>query len=171
MSSAIIPKRIVEEIEKRGLDIEELLYRALKELLSLDPGEIARARVEIAEKSLEEARGFMAKGDVVQASEKLYKAVEECIKALAEAVDVPQLETARRRGKWETWLLGQAATDLSKKLGEERILYAWSRAYEIHVWGFHEVKYRVEDVEAALPVIEWLLNYTKKFIEDIMSRE
>jgi hypothetical protein len=58
-------------------------------------------------------------------------------------------------------LLGQAATDLSKILKEERISYAWSKAYEIHVWGFHEAKYRVEDVESAIPIIEWLINYTK----------
>lgn len=157
-----IPRRLAEEVEKRGLDLEELVLKALGEVLNLDPEEVARARLEIAEKSLREAKEFLAEGDAVQASEKLYKAVEECIKALAEKLKPPQLETARRRGRWDTWLLGQAATDLAKKLGEEKISYAWAKAYEVHVWGFHEAKYRTDDVEAALPIAEWLVSYTKK---------
>lgn len=130
----------------------------------LDPKDVARARIELAEKSLAEAIDYMAKKDPVQASEKLYKAVEECIKALAEKFRVPQLEIAEKRGKWDTWLLGQAATDLSKKLGEERISYAWSKAYEVHVWGFHEARYRVEDVETALPLAKWLLEFAKRVL-------
>lgn len=53
----------------------------------------------------------------------------------------------------------------AKKLGEERIRHAWAQAYEVHVWGFHEAKYRVEDVEATLPLAKWLLEYTKKTLE------
>lgn len=54
---------------------------------------------------------------------------------------------------------------LSKILREERISLAWSKAYEIHVMGFHEAKYRIEDVEAALPLARWLLEYTKRIVE------
>lgn len=162
----VIPKRIVEEAEEKGLDIEELVLRAVGEALKLNPGELAEARVELAEKSLAEARGYIARGEVVQASEKLYKAAEESVKALAEKYSLPQLETVKKRGKWDTWLLGQVATDLAKRLGEDRIRYAWSEAYDVHVWGFHEAKYRIEDVEIALPIVEWLLNYAKKLIEN-----
>jgi hypothetical protein len=142
------------------------VIRALTEVAGLDPEETASVRVELAEKSLEEAKEFIAKRDIIQASEKLYKAVEECIKALSEKFRLPQLDIASRRGRWDTWLLGQAATDLSKILKEERISYAWSKAYEIHVWGFHEAKYRIEDVESATPIIEWLVNY----IKDMLTR-
>ncbi len=54
-----------------------------------------------------------------------------------------------------------ASTDLSRVLGEERIALIWFKAYEVHVWGLHEAKYRVEDVEIVVPVVEWLLTYTR----------
>jgi len=38
----------------------------------------------------------MEKKNPVQASEKLYKAVEECIKALAKTVKTPQLKEAEK---------------------------------------------------------------------------
>ena len=161
----VIPKHIAEEAERRGLDLEEFVLRALGEALNLDPEEVLKVRVEIAERSLAEAREYAAKGNPVQASEKLYKAVEECIKALAEKHKTPQLEIVRKRGRWDTWLLGQAATDLSKMLGEERIKHTWAVAYDVHVLGLHEAKYRVEDVDAAMPLAEWLLNYTKRAIK------
>ncbi|MBP1448969.1 MAG: hypothetical protein JZD41_02980, partial [Thermoproteus sp.] len=40
-------------------------------------------RLELAEKLLEEGLELVRRGDSVQASEKLYKAAEECIKAMA----------------------------------------------------------------------------------------
>ncbi|MCC6051522.1 MAG: PaREP1 family protein, partial [Thermofilum sp.] len=39
---------------------------------------------------------------------------------------------------------------------------AWSRAYDVHVWGFHEAKYTVEDVKEDVGYVEWLLNYVKQ---------
>jgi len=156
-----LPKKVVEKLEEKGFDVGEFVIRALAEVAGLDPEETVSVRVELAEKSLEEAKEFIAKRDVIRASEKLYKAVEECIKALSEKFRLPQLDIIKERGRWDTRLLGQAATDLSKILKEERISYAWSKAYEIHVWGFHEAKYRVEDVESAIPIIEWLVNYAK----------
>ncbi len=166
MATVMIPRRLAEEAIKRGLDLEELVFQAIAKALDLDPQEVAEARVELAEKMLKEAEEYIAKKDIVQASEKLYKVVEECIKALAEKYGVKQLEVAEKKGKWDTWLLGQAATDLSKILREERIRLAWKDAYDIHVWGFHEAKYRIEDVEAALPLAKWILEYTKKTIRN-----
>jgi len=166
MEAIYVPKKLVDEARKMGIDISELVLNAIANVLDLDPSEVASARLELAEKSLEEAREFIKQRNAVQASEKLYKAVEECIKALAEVFNASQLKEVRKRGKWDTWLLGMAATDLSKRLGEERIRLAWKDAYDIHVWGFHEAKYRVEDVEAALPLAEWLLSYTKQVISE-----
>ena len=159
-----LPKRIVEKLEEKGFDVNEFVIRALTEFIGLDPGELASIRVELAERSLEEAKEFIARRDVVQASEKLYKTAEECIKALSEKFRLPQSDMARRRGRWDTWLLGQAATDLGRILREEKIRYAWTVAYDVHVWGFHEAKYRVEDVESAIPIIEWLMKYTKDML-------
>ena len=48
-----------------------------------DPSASIRIKLELAEKYLNETREYMSKGYAVQVSEKLYKATEECIKALA----------------------------------------------------------------------------------------
>ena len=166
MATIMIPRRLAEEAARRGLDLEELVLQALAETLNLDPRELAEARIELAERMLEEAEEYIAKGDVVQASEKLYKAVEESIKALAGKHSVKQLDEVKKRGRRDTWLLGMAATDLAKELGEDRIHLAWSKAYDIHVWGFHEAKYRVDDVKAALPLAKWLVGYSRKVLRE-----
>ena len=160
----VLPKRIVDEVIKRGMDVEELVLRALARAINADSITIAKARLELAEKMLNDARKYLEAGDVIQASEKLYKAVEECIKALAEVIKVPQLEEVERRGRWDTWLLGKAARELAERLGDDRIRLAWKDAYDIHVWGFYEAKYGIEDVKASLPLAKWLLNYTKNTI-------
>ncbi|MEM4061215.1 MAG: PaREP1 family protein [Pyrobaculum sp.] len=159
-----LPRRAAEEAKRRGLDIGDLILKVLAQELKLDPEEISEARLELASRFFEEANLYLEKGEAVQASEKLYKTVEECIKALAEVFNVPQVEEVKRRGKWDTWLLGMASTDLSKTLKEDRIRLAWKDACDIHVWGFHEAKYRVEDVKAALPLTEWLLNFTRQVV-------
>ncbi len=164
-TSIMIPGRFVEEARRRGFELEDIVLMALAEILEIDPSEVARLRLEMAEKMLKGAEEHISRGDVVRASEKLYKTVEGCIKALAERLGVSQLEEVRRGKRWDTWLLGMVSTDLSKILREERISLAWSKAYEIHVWGFHEAKYRIEDVEAALPLARWLLEYTKRIVE------
>jgi len=153
-----IPERIAEEIERRGLSVVDLLAFSLR----LDPGIAAEARVELAERYLAEAEEHLAKGDAVQASEKLYKVVEECIKALAELYDTPEHREAAREGRWWAQLLGKAARRLARELNEPRITDAWSRAYDVHVWGFHEAKYTVEDVKEDVGYVEWLLNYVKQ---------
>ncbi|ABL78767.1 PaREP1 family protein [Thermofilum pendens] len=168
--TVVIPRRLVEEVEKRGLSVESLVVDALSKALDLDPEVVAEARLELAAKFMEEADEYLGKGDPVQASEKLYKVAEECIKALAEGFNAPTLEKVRERGRWDTWLLGMAATDLSRILGDERVHLAWSKAYEIHVWGFHEAKYRVEDVAAARPVVKWLLDFAGEALRKARSR-
>ncbi len=81
-SSVFVPRRLAEEIEKRGLNLEDTIIEALSEALNFDPKTIAESRLELAERYLAEGRSLVDK-DPVQASEKLYKAAEECVKALA----------------------------------------------------------------------------------------
>jgi hypothetical protein len=71
-----LPKRLAEELEKRGVDVEPLLIDFLVKELNLDPRVGVEAHLELASKYLEEGRGLVDK-DPVQASEKLYKAAEE----------------------------------------------------------------------------------------------
>jgi hypothetical protein len=160
-----IPERIVEEIERRGLSV---VYPPAFSR-GLDPGIAAGARVELAEKYLAEAEEHLARGDAVQASEKLYKVVEECIKALAELYDTPEHREAAREGRWLAQLLGKAARRLARELNEPRIEYAWAVAYDVHVWGFHEAKYTIEDVKGDLEHASWLLNYTKQAAERLAT--
>ena len=70
----------------------------------------------IAEYMLERAREELKRGNPIQASEKLYKAVEECIKTLACLEGLEECERARREGQWWTKLLSRAASKLARKL-------------------------------------------------------
>lgn len=58
-------------------------------------------------------------GDPAQASEKLYKSVEESVKALAIYYDLKDvLDRVRDRGRWSARDLEDAVVRLSKILGE-----------------------------------------------------
>ncbi len=166
-----VPRRLYERIVERGIDLEEKIVEALLAELDADPEEEALIRVELAERLLEEARELLGKGDAVQASEKMYKVVEECIKALARLYDIPERRRAIQEGRWWTQLLGKASRRLARLLNEPRLELVWSLAYEIHVWGFHEAKYSVEDVRGDLEHVKWILDYTKKHLEHLGSRK
>ncbi len=51
------------------------------------------------EEIITKGKEYLAKGDAVQASEKLYKGVEECIKLLAEKHKLPEFEKAKEKGR------------------------------------------------------------------------
>jgi len=163
--TVVIPRRLAELPRERGLDPEVYVVDVLIEKLKVGPDVEAALRVEVAEWLLEEARRYTEAGDAVQASEKLYGVAEECIKALARHYRIPELGEVEKRGKWEAWILGKAATRLAVQLGEERIRAAWAYAYDIHVWGFHEAKYEIEEVKHTLPYIDWLLEYTRRALK------
>ncbi|MDT7863112.1 MAG: PaREP1 family protein [Vulcanisaeta sp.] len=85
----ILPRRIEEklreEAEKTGASIEEValdaLYRGMSE--KVDPTERMELYVRLSEKYLRDAEEFLAKGDYVQASEKLWGAASFMVKAVA----------------------------------------------------------------------------------------
>jgi len=162
-----IPQVLAKEIERRGLDVIDILISALGRVI--DPKLVIKARIELAERYLKEARDFIRKGDAVQASEKVYKVVEECVKALAQHHNLPEYQVASREGRWWTQLLGKASRRLSRILNEPRITDVWARAYEIHVWGSHEAKYGIEDIEKEVRNAEWLLNITKQILREVVK--
>ncbi len=96
-------------------------------------------------------------GDVVQASEKLYKAVEESVKALAIAKNLDEAREALEKGRWTVSLLDRAAI----KLGDG-VRQAWAEAYFLHVNGFHEVRIGIDEVSARIPIIQELINEVKR---------
>jgi len=80
----------------------EIIFNALIEKLSLDPEKIIKARLKLAEKYFREAQDYLGRGDSVQASEKMYKVVEECIKALAQLYNLPEYKKAIKESRWWT---------------------------------------------------------------------
>ena len=125
-----------------------------------------REDLQVIDEFLAEGKEYLAKGDTVQASEKLYKAVEECIKLLAEKEKLPEYEEARREGRWWSRLLLRAARNLAQRKSEEKIFVTWALAFdELHIWGFHEKALSVEHVRLDVPHVEWLANYTKEALD------
>jgi PaREP1/PaREP8 domain containing family protein len=80
----------------------------------------------------------------------MYKVVEECIKALAQAYNIEEYVKASEEGRWWVSLIGKAARRLAGILNEPRVEFAWSVAYDLHVWGLHEAKYTINDVRGDL---------------------
>ena len=118
----------------------------------------------VVEKYLEEAKKYIAKGDAVRASEKLYKVVEECVKALTEVLRVGEAVEAKSKGRWFTWLLGSAARSVVEKLGEPKVVEAWAIAYDVHVWGSHEAKYSADKTAWGLKYVERLLEVARRVV-------
>ncbi|MDT7969934.1 MAG: PaREP1 family protein [Vulcanisaeta sp.] len=153
MESITLPEALVRSIRERGLDVEDLVINLLIKSLNLDPKIAVEAHVELALKYLEEGRGLADK-DTVQASEKLYKAAEEVVKALAIHYGFDDiLNRVNERGRWTVTELEKAVLRISKHLGDW-VRAVWDEANYLRVWGFHEARLDGEDVMARLPDIE-----------------
>ena len=151
-----IPLFLLEKARRQGLDLVDLISKAL----SLDPNSRAAAHLELAERFLNEGRELVEK-DPVQASEKLYKAAEEAVKALATALGLGEAERAGEYGRWTAQLLFQAVDSASRVVGEEVRLW-WRVAWVLHVEGFHEARLSTQQVSRDLPYIEKLVNLAKQ---------
>jgi hypothetical protein len=116
-------------------------------------------RIEIIKNLFAEAEEYLAKGDAVQSSEKLYKAAEECIKLLSERFNLPEAKEAEEKGRWTVTLLEKAVRKLSDKISID-VQIGWDAANYLHVFGFHEAKLEVENVKARLPLIKRLIELT-----------
>ena len=164
MEVVYIPRKLVREAEKRGIKIHDFIIKILANKLKLDPHDVATIRLELAEKFLREAKECIERDDAVQASEKLYKVAEECIKALAIKFNLPEAQEAYKVGGWWLKLLSRAAKTLSSKLNEPAINRGWCVAYDLHVWGFHEASLTVDHIKVSLVDIEQLFQKTCKLI-------
>jgi hypothetical protein len=113
---------------------------------------------------LEEGKTLIEK-DPVQASEKLYKAAEEAVKALAKGLDLEQARIAEKEGTWWTKLLNRAAEATAEKLGIDELALWWKAAYYLHVEGFHEARLNSEDVKRNYRYIEALITTAEKILK------
>jgi hypothetical protein len=100
---------------------------------------------QLALKMLDEARECIEVADPLQASEKLYKASQEAVKALAERFTLPEYEEAKRNDRWTAALLFSAARGLSEKFPS--VVDCWDHAWTLHVEGFHEARLGMEEVK------------------------
>jgi len=99
----------------------------------------AERHLKLALRYLEEGKALADK-DPVQASEKLYKAAEEAVKALALALDLEEGRRAAEQGRWSSQLLFDAADAAAAKLGVSELPLWWRAAWVLHVEGFHEAR-------------------------------
>ena len=103
---------------------------------------------------IREADELLEKGDVVQASEEYYKAVEEAIKLLAKRHNLTVLKRLKQ-GRWTSELLFAAV----KELGDDKLKEIWYRAWALHVDGFHEMALTIESVRLIREEIKKILDY------------
>lgn len=113
-------------------------------------------RIEIIKNLFAEAEEYLTKGDAIQSSEKVYKAAEECIKALSEHYNLPEVKEAEEKERWTVTLLEKAVRKLSDKISID-VQIGWDAANYLHVFGFHEAKLEVENVKARIPLIKRLI--------------
>ncbi|BDR91686.1 PaREP1 family protein [Vulcanisaeta souniana] len=160
----VIPSIIVEELKKKGLNPEDAILNALMKVINLDPSTMMEARMELAIKYLNEGRELIDR-DPVQASEKLYKAAEESVKALAQYYDLKNiLSRVSERGRWTVTELEKVVETVSEKLGDW-LVRSWDAANYLHVWGFHETKLDPEAVRIRYPYIERIVNEINRVIK------
>jgi len=165
MYTITIPKRLAEELKGRGIEPESYLIDLISRHLGLDPEITAEAHMELAVMFLEEGKGLIDK-DPVQASEKLYKATEEAIKALTIHYKLDTvLNKVNERGRWTVTELEKAVEAISERLGEW-FRVAWDEANYLHLWGFHEAKLDANAIKVRQSNIEKMV---KKAQEIIMS--
>jgi len=160
-----IPKRLVIEAKKRGIeDIESKLIENLLRELDLNPRDEADIHLRLAEKFLQEGKKLIDE-EPTQSSEKLYKAVEECVKALTMYFNLREvIVRIKERGRWTVTDLEKAVRILSRDIGKW-FRESWDIANYLHVWGFHEAKLDKEAIVVRIEYVERVVKETKKIIK------
>ena len=152
-----VPSRLLDEARRRGIDIVEVISRTL----SLDPKGRAEAHLELAVKFFGEGRAMVDK-DPVQASEKLYRAAEEAVKALAISLGLKEAEEALEMGRWTATLLFNAASSIADRLSLKEVRLWWRVAWTPHVEGLHEARLGSGEVARDVEYIQSLVELAKK---------
>ncbi|ADN49605.1 PaREP1 family protein [Vulcanisaeta distributa] len=155
-----IPESLINEAMKRGIDIIDLISKAL----NLDPSERSKAHLELAERFLRDGMELIDR-DPVQASEKLYKAAEEAIKAMAVALGLDEARTAEAQGRWAATLLFDAVDSISSRLNNREIRLWWRAAWFLHVEGFHEARLRPRQVREDVEYVEDIVKLARSIVK------
>ena len=126
----------------------------------LGPQALVEEHLKLAERYLEEGKELVEK-DPVQASEKLYKAAEEVVKALAAHFNLELLQRVEERGRWTVAELERAVEEIGERVGSW-FGEAWDRAWALHVWGFHEAKLDARAVGLRAPYVERMVREARR---------
>ena len=122
-----------------------------------------RFPLELLEKRIQEIEEFIQKGDGQQAAEKAYSVVESCIKILAEKENLEEYYKAQKLKRWLTDFLWKAARKLKDRV-DKSIWKIWDEAWNLHVKGFHERYWDLEDIKEKVPIAKEMLEITKKHL-------
>ena len=158
-----IPKKIISIFSSYGIGIEEALIEYLRRLTN-DPDILADLHLSLADKFLNEGENLIEE-EPIQASEKLYKAAEEAIKALATKYAKDVLSNVEARGRWTVTDLEKALKRIVRITNKKELISWWDDANYLHVWGFHEAKLDTESIKLRLASIRKLVEYAKNAVK------
>ena len=144
-------RRLRELAEAKAMSVEELVLSLATE--GMDPKEVAQIYWETAESLLTRAQEELAKGNLRQASEKMWGAAALAVKALAH-----ELEGRRLASHGELW---EFVGELSRRAGDVELGRLWRSASSMHV-NFYEGWASREHVEDALSDVRELINRLKR---------
>ncbi|MCD6457998.1 MAG: PaREP1 family protein [Thermoproteales archaeon] len=147
----VAARRLKEEAERLDLSLDEYLLNLLTQ--NLDPRDRAKEYVEASEELLAEARKELEKGNVRQATEKVWGSADLAVKAYASWKDGKRLTSHK-----ELW---EYKRKLEEELGEW-VYDAWMAANGIHTC-FYDDWCTEKDVKEALTRV-------KKLVEEIKQR-
>lgn len=163
--SISIPRRLFDQITKKGIDIESYIIHLLTKMFNLDPTVSVESHLELSMKYLNEGKSLIDK-DPIQASEKLYKAAEEVVKALTIYFNLSDImEKVNERKRWTVTEMDKASRFISEKLGKW-FRSSWDTAWALHVWGFQEAKLDSESVRDRFPDIEKMVMEAQKVVKN-----
>ena len=149
-----VPKRLEEalkeEAKNRGIDEEVLLIDKLAR--DLDPKTRAELYEEKALELLEEARGYLERKDLVQASEKAWGACASAVKAFAEKEG---MEHYRHRQ------LEEVASKIITEAHDEELLTGWFVCLRLNA-NFYEGFMTEEEVCTAIKMVS---SFVKRVID------
>jgi hypothetical protein len=153
-----LPKRLGEKLrekaEEKGYLPEESGVELLRNSLNeeLDPEDLVEQYKALSEKYFTEAKEFLDRGDLVQASEKLWGAAALAVKMVAGRRG---LKLEKRGSLWEF------VSRLSRECGDEDIVTLFIVANGLHR-NFYENQMDRESLEVAVRNIKKLIEKLKR---------
>ena len=148
-----LARKLSDEARRLGISLEELVLEKLSE--AVDPGEKARIYWEAAEALLDQAGDELERGDLRQASEKIWGAAALAIKAVAWA-----RRGTRLASHGELW---HFVDELAREIGDEGIRDGWRAATAMHV-NYYEGWAPEGEVRACLERVRDLLGRLRELL-------